>query len=435
MRFEFTSSRKLSGTCLVAGLMLSACLGTPPTATTGGAPEPDKPTRPVRIDAATPFPILTHATLRPGTPRPSPSAAPSGAVPASDAPAESPAATTPASLSEILKATALASASPLPAEDAAAVAEALADEEVVVLLPADLIHDGGTALYRLATVDGAAMDDTAASPPAETPATASPATASPATASPDAENPDEETPAASPPARSPRPSNRPAAAEPPAEWGRQQVAVGKREAATARGARKDEAGAAIGSLNRGTFAFKPADGGETMRKPFIEVFRRQVGLKKGKAAWHPTALGPMRFETQGGQSGLEVVRLKLDSPDDVSIGFEIGATDVLTPIADLPHATAGGKLRLEAEVRDRLPGELFVYGRLVGAGAAQRVLLRDDGAGADRKAGDGIYAWELKAPTAAGFHHLAIDVLDARCFQAKGPVRSLAVGFTFEVKP
>lgn len=391
MRFMFVMSRLPGAACLVLGLALSACLAAPPATTPVGAPDPLQSTRPVRIDAATPFPILVHAPLRSPSPAASQAATPAPtAAPASDAPTAEPTGTAPPSLSEILKATALASASPLPTSDAEAVATALADEAVVPLLPADLIHDGGTALYRLA--------------------------------------------AASPPETSPRPSRRPTSAIAPTEWQRQQVTVGDRETAAARGKRSDEAGAAVGYLNRGTFAFKPADGGETVRKPFVEVFRRQVGLKKAKSSWQPNALGPIRIETQGGQSGLEVARLTLTSSDDDALAFEIGATDVLTPLADLPRAAAGDKLTLEADVRDRLPGQLFVYGRLAGAGEHERVLLFDDGEGPDREAGDGIYTWALEAPEKAGYHHLAIDVLDARCFEPKGPVRSLAVGFTVEVK-
>lgn len=439
MRFEITATRRVSGTCLVAALMLSACLGAPPTTPPDVVPEPARSARPVRIDAATPFPILTHGPLRPSTPPPSASPAGVGATAGlpSAAPVASPLETPTPDLAELLMATALASASPLPAADAAAVAEALAEEEVEILLPADLIHDGGTALYRLsASSDASPAPDTAGAPtgaPTDTPRADDAAT-------------EIEDATAEPGATDARPAPgggdgrgggvKPALdAEPPTGWARQQVAVGEREAATARGKRVDEAGAAVGFLSRGTFAYKPAEGGETVRKPFVEMFRRQVGLKKGKVAWRPNALGPMRIETQGGESGLAIARLKLTSPDDASIGFEIGETDVLTPLADLPHASAGGKLRLEAEVRDRRAGARFVYGRLVGAGAGQRVLLRDDGKAPDREAGDGIYAWELKAPHAAGYHHLVIDVLDARCFAPKGRVRSLAVGFTFEVKP
>lgn len=414
------SSPRLAGVgALGAALLLTACLAAPPVTAPGDGPDAQRSARPVRIDAATPYPLLTHA------PRPEPtdgqaSAAPATAAPATvapSAPASPPAATAPPTLTDVLKATALASAPPLAEQDAADVAEALADDEVEVLLPADLIHDGGTALYRLVQADEEETSEVAPSP------------ATSASLEPDAG-------ASEPPAArtSPRPKATPTPAEPPAEWRRQDVVVGKQEALTARGERKGEAAAAVGYLNQGVFAYRAAAGEEPVRKPFRETFSRQVALKKGKAAWHPQALGPIRIATPGAAGGLEIASLRLTAPDDASIGFTIGAEDVLTPLTDLPHAVAGAKLRVEATVRDQAPGEFFVYGRLAGPGAPVRVRLRDDGTAEGDVAGDGVYVWELEAPAKAGWHHLVIDVLDARCFAKKGAVRAVALGLTFEVK-
>jgi hypothetical protein len=338
--------------------------------------QPEAPVVPRSAAVATTMPAATLAPVATATP--------AGVVatlaPASQAPAAS---ATPLAVATRMPASV---DSDLPQEDEAAVESLLDSDELKAYLPADLIHDGGVILYDLLGA-GARQRLGCAGP-----------------------------------------------ADPPEVWKRQGEGEDGRQLKLRKDAGKQgKALAEIRYPDRGTFVYK--DGGQTVRKKYVETFRREIQLERSGKQWRPTAIGPITVESQGGKSGLEIKAAGLFRTGSPTPAASFDEQDTLVSLLEpLPTFQAGEAVRVEAEVQDKQACDLFVFAYVVGGNDRTRQRLYDDGSNGDRVAGDGIYAGAFVLPATAGTRHLAINVLEPTVFTPGGVYRSNVVGMTFKVE-
>ncbi|HTM00301.1 MAG TPA: choice-of-anchor X domain-containing protein [Candidatus Omnitrophota bacterium] len=146
--------------------------------------------------------------------------------------------------------------------------------------------------------------------------------------------------------------------------------------------------------------------------------------------WRLVALSPVEFSMIDPARQTVAIR-------SVTVTTPAGATTITDPTAFLslrdggpavPSTMFGQAVKVEAEVtntdRSYRPSE-FVYLHVPinmrpfpGPFDRVRIRMRDDGSNGDLKAGDGIYTaqWTVQD---VGRHHLAVDVLSARCLQTE----------------
>lgn len=281
-----------------------------------------------------------------------------------------------------------------PAEQAAVEQAIATDPDLSAYLPADLIHDGGVVLFRLLQAP---------------------------------------LPAPKPPANVGGPIAPNTTLGPPPPWTRTITAKSGTQLILRKGC-LDGVDCAVGMrpvratvqvLQRGELRVNDQS------KPYGELVRRQIVLRPRDGTLVLAEVSPLTVETQGGRSGLD---LKQVTVFEAGGGRVFGLTDFMKPtrIEEEPRLAAGQRLRVEVEVETRRPGTTFVFASRAG-NPADRVLLRDDGKGADKLAGDFRFSGEFFAASTAGLQHLAIEVIDPVSYLDRKAYRAFSVAIAYRV--
>lgn len=342
--------------------------------------------RRTRAAIAATLALAAIAACQPCLPTTSPSPAPSAA--GSTTPTTAAASATPGPT-----ASEFAAASPLPAatvdsdmDPAAqtAIENLLASPELSEYLAAGLIHDGGVILYRTLA---------------------------------------ERTVAQVPP-----PPQPPIA--PPPDWRRAEVERGGRQLVVRNipdaPAGEQRARITVRYPQRGVLTF----GNPQVRKPFVEIFERHFVFRAVDGAWQLAEASPIKFETQGGNSPVEITGVAVfrgDAAEPVRLAI---APDQGVPAASLPVFAPGEQVRLEVSATSRVETGVFVFAHLAG----RRGRLWDNGTTGDRRADDGVYSSTFVVPSEPGVHHVGLDALDRRTFTPNGVYRAEGRGLSFRVQ-
>lgn len=151
-----------------------------------------------------------------------------------------------------------------------------------------------------------------------------------------------------------------------------------------------------------------------LAKPFVETSERSARFTKAGGSWHLSHIGLARIRPEN--SGLKAGGITLMVDGQPPLTFH---EDDWLEVEDLPRVAPlqRGRIEVALSYAGQADSPAF-YAFLLVPPMRDRLRLRDDGLGADRKKGDGIYTSpEFSFESRAGVNHLVIDAIAGGTFR------------------
>lgn len=171
------------------------------------------------------------------------------------------------------------------------------------------------------------------------------------------------------------------------------------------------------SESEATGLFKQSRGGKLVldftwqrklvSKPFVESVLRTARFSKSAEGWRLTDVNLLRIQPENSKVKAGTFTLTIDGQS--ARRFQQG--DWLS-LGNLPTARPYSWAELEVELTlDGASGDEVLYAFLYVPPSGDRLRLRDDGLGADKRARDGIYSAGFALPSQTGLGHLVVDAI------------------------
>ena len=149
-----------------------------------------------------------------------------------------------------------------------------------------------------------------------------------------------------------------------------------------------------------------------LSKPFVETSLRTARFRKSSDGWRLTDVNVARIHPEASGFKAGAITLSLEGEPVQRL-----RQDDWISLEDMPRGRAErwGRLEMELSLSGESADPAF-YAFLSVPPMRDRVRLRDDGQGADRKARDGVYSAEFMLPSEPGIRHLVIDAIASKTF-------------------